>query len=190
MIQLRDKRLDDRDLVDRARTLVRRTQGSRTLCVVNDRADVAAAVGADGVHVGQGDLSVKDARAIVGTQMLIGLSTHSIEQARAAVLDGANYLGAGPTFASRTKSFSDFAGLDYLRAVSSEIQLPTFAIGGITAGNLCSVMAAGVERVAVGSSVVDAPDPGSVTRDLLKMLNETCPAAEAASPSPSRAPSP
>ena len=115
----------------------------RHFAIINDRADIAAAVGADGVHVGQEDLSVKDARAIVGTRMLIGVSTHNIEQARAAVLDGANYLGAGPTFASRTKSFDDFAGLDYLREVSSEIRLPTFAIGGITAENLPSVMAAG-----------------------------------------------
>jgi thiamine-phosphate pyrophosphorylase len=189
MIQLRDKHLDDRDLVARARALVQRTRGSRTLCIINDRADIAAAVGADGVHVGQEDLTVKDARAIVGTRMLIGVSTHNIEQARAAVLDGANYLGAGPTFASRTKSFDDFAGLDYLREVSREIRLPTFAIGGITAENLPSVLGVGIERVAVGSAVVDAADPGIATRELLKMLNVACPAAEAASPSPSFVPS-
>jgi thiamine-phosphate pyrophosphorylase len=140
--------------------------------------------------VGQEDLSVKDVRAIVGTRMLIGVSTHNIEQARAAVLDGANYLGAGPTFASRTKSFDDFAGLDYLREVSGEIRLPTFAIGGIAAENLPSVMAAGIERVAVGSSVVDAADPGIAARELLIILNGTRPAAEAVSPSQSLAPSP
>ena len=189
MIQLRDKHLDDRDLVARARTLVQRTRGSQTLCIVNDRADIAAAVGADGVHVGQEDLSVKDVRAIVGTRMLVGVSTHNIEQARAAVLDGADYLGAGPTFASRTKSFDDFAGLDYLREVSSEIRLPTFAIGGITAENLSSVMTAGIERIAVGAAVVDADDPICAARELLKMLNGTRPAAEAASPVQSLAPS-
>ena len=102
-----------------------------SLAIVNDRADVAAIVGADGVHLGQDDLSVKDARAIVGPRMLVGVSTHNIDQARTAVLDGANYLGAGPTFASRTKAFDDFAGLDYLREVAAEIRLPTFAIGGI-----------------------------------------------------------
>jgi thiamine-phosphate pyrophosphorylase len=189
MIQLRDKHLDGRDLVSRARSLVQRTRGSQTLCIVNDRADIAAAVGADGVHVGQEDLSVKDVRAIVGTQMLIGVSTHNIGQARTAVLDGANYLGAGPTFASRTKSFDDFAGLDYLREVSSEIRLPTFAIGGITAENLPSVMTAGIDRVAVGGAVVDADDPTCTARELLKMLNGTRPAAEAASPVQSLAPS-
>lgn len=190
MIQLRDKHLDDRDLVLRAQRLMERTRGSQTLCIVNDRADIAAAVGTDGVHVGQEDLSVKDARAIVGTRMLIGVSTHNIEQAQAAVLDGANYLGAGPTFKSRTKSFDGFAGLDYLREVSSEIRLPTFAIGGITAENLPSVLSAGVERVAVGSSVVDAANPAIAARELLKVLNSACSAVEAASPTQSLAPSP
>jgi thiamine-phosphate pyrophosphorylase len=194
MIQLRDKRLGDRELVLRARRLVERARGTQTLCIVNDRADIAAAVHADGVHVGQEDLSVKDARAIVGTRMLIGVSTHDIEQARAAVLDGANYLGAGPTFTSRTKSFGDFAGLDYLREVSSEIRLPTFAIGGITAENLPSVLTAGIERVAVGAAVVDTADPAWAARELLSILNRAqkvaLPAAEAASPSQPLAPSP
>jgi thiamine-phosphate pyrophosphorylase len=190
MTQLRDKRLDDGDLVTRGRALVQRTRGSQTLCIVNDRADIAAAVGADGIHVGQEDLSVKNARAIVGTQMLIGVSTHNIEQARAAVLDGANYLGAGPTFASRTKSFDDFAGLDYLREVSSEIRLPSFAIGGITAENLPSVIGAGVERIAVGSSVVDSADPGAAARKLLSILNGRRTAADVAAPSQTLASSP
>jgi thiamine-phosphate pyrophosphorylase len=194
MIQLRDKNLDDRDLVLRARSLVERTRGSKTLCIINDRADIAAAVGADGVHVGQEDLSVKDARTIVGTPMLIGVSTHNIEQARAAVMDGANYLGAGPTFTSQTKRFDDFAGLAYLREVSSEIRLPTFAIGGITADNLPSVMTAGIERVAVGAAVVDAADPTCAVRELLSTLSGTYdrsrPAAEAASTSQSPVPSP
>jgi thiamine-phosphate pyrophosphorylase len=183
MIQLRDKGLDDRELVERARTLVqlvRSTEPSpspslkgrgNTLAIVNDRADIAAIVNADGVHVGQEDLPVKDARAIVGPRMLIGVSTHNIEQARAAVLDGADYLGAGPTFASRTKSFDAFAGLDYLREVSAETRLPTFAIGGIEAGNLHKVNDAGVSRVAVGAAVVDAVEPGAAARKLLDILD-------------------
>jgi thiamine-phosphate pyrophosphorylase len=167
--------------------LVELTRGSRTLSVINDRADIAAAVHADGVHVGQEDLSVKDARAIVGTRLLVGVSTHNIGQARGAVLDGADYLGAGPTFVSRTKSFDAFAGLDYLREVSAEIRLPTFAIGGITAGNVRDVMEAGIGRVAVSGAVVDAVDPASAARELLGILNETHRgaqrAAQAASPS-------
>ena len=206
MIQLRDRRLDDRDLLGRARLLLSLTRGcdrtrpqppappgvgaalndnslepteepgadhdaqGSTLAIINDRADIAAAVGADGVHVGQDDLPCKDVRTIVGTRMLIGVSTHNIEQARAAVLDGANYLGAGPTFASQTKSFESFAGLDYLRAVAAEIRLPAFAIGGVTARNLPEVTATGMNRVAVGSAVTAAGEPASAARELLDML--------------------
>jgi thiamine-phosphate pyrophosphorylase len=177
MIQLRDKNLDDRDLINRGTLLRQATRESRTLFIVNDRADIATAVGADGVHLGQEDLSVKDARAIIGPRMLIGVSTHNINQARTAVLDGANYLGAGPTFTSTTKSFDQFAGLDYLREVAREIQLPTFAIGGITPKNLNDVLATGVARVAVSGAVTSVPKPTSAATELLSMLNTRAPLA-------------
>jgi thiamine-phosphate pyrophosphorylase len=170
MIQLRAKQLDDRDLVARARLLRDITRGSSSLAIINDRADVAAIASADGVHLGQEDLSVKDARAILGPRPLIGVSTHNIAQARRAVVDGANYLGAGPTFASPTKAFDNFAGLDYLRAVAAEIRLPTFAIGGITADNLPEVLAAGITRIAVSSAITAAPDPALVAQKLLSIL--------------------
>jgi thiamine-phosphate pyrophosphorylase len=185
MIQLRDKRLDDRELVARARSLVSLTRRQppaepgadglargRTLAVINDRADIAAAVDADGVHLGQEDLSVKDARTVVGTRMLIGISTHNIGQTRAAVLDGANYLGAGPTFRSSTKEFDSLAGLDYLREVTAETRLPAFAIGGITTQNLREVLATGIRRVAVSGAVTSAVESRSAARRLLDILNE------------------
>jgi thiamine-phosphate pyrophosphorylase len=172
MIQLRDKKLDDRELVQRGQLLVKLTRGSRTVSVINDRADIAAAVHADGVHVGQEDLTVKDARAIVGTGMLIGVSTHNIEQARVAVLDGADYLGAGPTFVSRTKSFGEFAGLDYLRQLTAEISLPTLAIGGITAQNLPNVLSSGISRAAVAAAVTEANSPPAAATELLRIFNE------------------
>jgi thiamine-phosphate pyrophosphorylase len=171
MIQLRDKRLDDRELIARARLLRQITRGTATLVVVNDRADIAAAAQADGVHIGQEDLTSKDARVVLGTEGLVGVSTHSIAQARAAVLDGANYLGAGPTFASQTKAFDDFAGVEYLRQVAAEVRLPTFAIGGITAENLPDVLATGISRVAVGAAITSSHDPASAARRLLGMLN-------------------
>ncbi|HEX4415979.1 MAG TPA: thiamine phosphate synthase [Lacipirellulaceae bacterium] len=177
MIQLRDKNLDDCDLIHRARLLRQITQGTSTLFIVNDRADIAAAVGADGVHLGQEDLGVKDARTIVGPRMLIGVSTHNINQARAAVLDGANYLGAGPIFTSTTKSFAEFAGLEYLREVARETQLPIFAIGGIAANNLNDVLATGISRVAVSGAITNVPDPASATTELLSMLNTREPLA-------------
>lgn len=175
MIQLREKRFDDRDLVDRARLLRKLTRDTTSLAIINDRPDIAAIVDADGVHLGQEDISVKDTRAILGPRPLIGVSTHNIAQARQAVLDGANYLGAGPTFASQTKAFDQFAGLDYLRQVATEIRLPTYAIGGITADNLPDVLAAGITRIAVSSAVTAAEGPALAARNLLVMLENTAP---------------
>jgi thiamine-phosphate pyrophosphorylase len=170
-IQLRDKQLGDRELLARARLLRALTCETPTLCIINDRPDLAALAGADGVHVGQEEISVKDARQIVGTTALVGVSTHSIEQARQAVLDGASYIGVGPTFPSGTKTFEQFPGLDLLKAVAAEIRLPAFAIGGITQENLAEVLAAGITRVAVTGAVVAAPDPAEATRQLLAVLN-------------------
>lgn len=177
MIQLRDKHVDDRELVARARQLRELTRGTPSLAIINDRADVAAIVGADGVHLGQEDLPVKDARAIVGPRMLVGVSTHNIEQARAAALAGANYVGAGPTFASQTKAFDELAGPQYLREVAAETRLPTFAIGGITADNLPEVLATGISRVAVGAAVTNTRRPGVAARELLVMLESPTTAA-------------
>jgi len=173
MIQLRDTKLDDRKLIRRARILRQQTREFPTLAIINDRADVTAITNADGVHIGQEDLSVKEARTIVGMRGLVGVSTHNIGQARAAVLDGANYLGAGPTFPSSTKEFATFAGLDYLRQVAQEIRLPTFAIGGITAQNLPDVLATGITRIAVSGAVTGSSEPVSAVQELSSMLSES-----------------
>ena len=140
------------------------------MAIINDRPDVAAAADADGVHLGQDDMSVKDARAIVGPRKLVGVSTHSIEQGRQAVLDGANYIGVGPTFPSVTKQFDAFPGLELLRQVAAEIRLPAFAIGGITAANLSEVRGAGFHRVAVSSAVTQAASPGDAVAALVSGL--------------------
>ena len=163
-IQLRDKNLPDRELLSRAHCMCARTAGTHTISIVNDHADIARLAGADGLHLGQDDLTVKDARTVVGTQMLIGVSTHAIGQVRQAVLDGANYLGAGPTFVSQTKQFNHFAGPQYLRQVAAETSLPTFAIGGITPDNLAEVLSTGIARVAVGKAVTHSPDRVAVVK--------------------------
>ncbi|NQU21125.1 MAG: thiamine phosphate synthase [Candidatus Nealsonbacteria bacterium] len=170
VLQLRDKRLDDRQLLQRGRLLRELTGGSGTLFVVNDRPDLAALCHADGVHVGQEELSVKDARTIVGPDALVGVSTHTIEQARQAVVDGANYIGVGPTFPSGTKQFDAFPGLDLLRAVAAEIRLPAFAIGGIGPENLPEVLATGVTRVAVSGAILVSANPGVTAQQLLSAL--------------------
>jgi thiamine-phosphate pyrophosphorylase len=173
MIQLRAKKLEDRQLLERARRLRERTHASSTLFIMNDRPDLAVLAGADGVHLGQDDVAVKDARRMVGSGGLIGVSTHSIEQARQAVLDGANYIGVGPTFPSGTKQFARFTGPELLRAVVAEIRLPAFAIGGITTENLPQVMASGVGRIAVSGAVTGAGDPAAAAREILTALGRS-----------------
>jgi thiamine-phosphate pyrophosphorylase len=113
---------------------------------------------------------VKDARAVVGPRKLIGVSTHSIEQARRAVLDGANYIGVGPTFPSATKQFHAFPGLELLRAVAAEIRLPAFAIGGVNADNVADVTATSFTRVAVSSAVTGAASASAAAQELRASL--------------------
>lgn len=175
VVQLRDKQLDDRTLVARGRLLEKLTRDVTTRFIMNDRPDLAVLCNADGVHVGQEELSVKDARAILGPGKLIGVSTHSIEQARAAVLDGADYLGVGPTFPSQTKQFDDFPGLEFVHAMAAEIQLPWFAIGGITGENIADVVNAGAQRVAIGNAVSASHDVRSAIQAIRSALLEPRP---------------
>lgn len=169
-IQLRDKRLTDRELVDRALLLRQVTSGKDTIFIMNDRPDLAYLAGADGVHVGQDELNVRQVRKIVGPQVLVGVSTHSLKQAQQAVLDGADYLGMGPTFASSTKQFKQFPGLDLVRQISHEITLPAFAIGGITSDRLPEVLAAGAKRVAVSAAIAKSAEPGRAAAEMLEIL--------------------
>ncbi len=175
IVQLRDKRLSDRELVSRGHLLREIAQDTDTLFIMNDRPDIASIVRADGVHVGQDELSVPEARSILGPNKLVGVSTHSIEQARQAVLDGANYIGCGPTFPSETKAFDEFPGLAFLRAVSDEISLPAFAIGGINVDNLSDVRLAGFGRVAVSNCVTAAESPSNSVRQLRSACSKALP---------------
>lgn len=164
VIQLRDKRLDDRTLLARAVLLRKLTTGSRTLFVMNDRPDLAVLSGADGVHLGQEETPAVDARRLVGPRQLVGISTHRIEQARQAAADGADYIGVGPVFESTTKAFPGYPGLELCRAIAAEIDLPAFAIGGITIDRLPELLATGIERVAVSAAIVNATDPAAAAR--------------------------
>lgn len=170
VLQLRDKQLPDRELLERAMLLRQLTRGTQVTFIMNDRVDLALAAGADGVHLGQDELPVGTARRLMGPQALIGVSTHAIDQARQAVLDGANYIGCGPTFPSKTKAFEEFPGLQYLRQVTREIKLPAFAIGGIDRDNLQEVRRAGFSRIAVSGSVINASDPAEAASTLARLL--------------------
>lgn len=178
MIQVREKELTDRQYIAHCRDVRRWTRERDALMIVNDRPDIAAMVDADGVHVGQDECSVADARAIVGPNRLVGVSTHAIEQARQAVLDGADYLGVGPTFPSRTKSFEEFPGLAFVNQVAREIALPWFAIGGIGLDRLDDVMIAGASRVAVSSAICAATNPRSAAEQFLYTLGGELPLAD------------
>ena len=173
MLQFRDKTLDDRAYLERATAARKLTADSETLLIMNDRAAIAAIVAADGLHVGQDDLSVRDARSVVGPEMLIGVSTSSIEMARSAVLDGANYIGIGPVFPSATKHFDTLQGTHPLEQVSADVSLPAFAIGGIDSTNLEQVLATGVERVAVSQAVVGSVEPANAARELIALLRKS-----------------
>lgn len=170
VLQLRDKRLRDRELVERARLLRQVTRDAATLFIVNDRPDIARLADADGVHVGQDELSVADCRTIVGLDRLVGVSTHSVAQTQQAVADGADYIGCGPTFPSQTKQFAEFPGVGFLQAVRPGLPIPAFAIGGIQLANVSQVLAAGFQRIAVSSAVTAASDPVAAVRSLLELL--------------------
>jgi thiamine-phosphate pyrophosphorylase len=171
IVQLREKSLSDREFLNRARQVRRWTREAGAIFIVNDRPDVAALVEADGVHLGQDDMPVREARRIVGPNALIGVSTHSLDQLRGAVLDGASYVGIGPVFASPTKQFDGLRGLDFIREASTESTLPAFALGGITPGNLGQVIASGAKRVAVSSAICSADEPRPIALAMRNQLN-------------------
>lgn len=174
-IQLREKTLESRELLERALRLVEIARPRYVSVIVNDRVDIALLAGADGVHVGQKDLTVKDVRKIAGFELLVGVSTTNIEQAQAALRDGADYCGVGPVFETATKDApggrtdGSVAGLGYVREyVGHEPALPShLAIGGITPGNVGEVHGAGAVGVAVSSAVCGARDVVGVCRGLV-----------------------
>jgi thiamine-phosphate pyrophosphorylase len=171
VVQLREKDLGYRDLLQRARQVRQWTRDAGVLFIVNDRPDIARLAEADGVHLGQDDLPVRDARRIVGPDALIGVSTHSVEQLQQAIRDGASYVGIGPVFPSRTKQFEELAGLEYVRQAMGETSLPAFALGGITLENAPQVLAAGAKRLAVSSAICGADEPRPVARALRAILD-------------------
>ncbi|MCS7046512.1 MAG: thiamine phosphate synthase [Gemmataceae bacterium] len=171
IIQLREKNRSDRELLSLARELRRLTRRLGALFIVNDRPDIAQLSDADGVHLGQDDLPVQEARRIVGPERLIGVSTHNLRQLERAVAEGASYVGIGPTFPSTTKEFAELAGLEYLRAAAGATTLPAFAIGGITLTNVSAVLSAGASRIAVSHAICTADDPRGVARAFKDALN-------------------
>jgi thiamine-phosphate pyrophosphorylase len=170
LVQLRDKHATARKVCADSRLLIDRVAGRGVRVVVNDRADIAAMVGASGVHVGQDDLPVEEARKICGNSCWVGVSTHNIEQLRAADLTSADYIAVGPVFQTSTKENPDpVVGLELVRAARKLTRKPLVAIGGITIQSAGAVFRAGADSVAVISDLVAALDPGQRAREYLTM---------------------
>jgi thiamine-phosphate pyrophosphorylase len=166
--QLRDKQVEGRVLMQYARCAVSALEGKSASVIVNDRVDVALASGAAGVHLGQTDMDIADARRIAGNKLWIGVSTHDLQQAVMAESAGADYIGCGPTFPSPTKQFQQFPGVDFIRQACSTVAIPCFAIGGISEANLEQVMHAGCRQIAVSSAILGSEQPVA-TAQRLKM---------------------
>ncbi|MEK7372588.1 MAG: thiamine phosphate synthase [candidate division NC10 bacterium] len=170
VVQLREKTMPMAELFPLARTLRERCRRAGALFIVNDRADLALALGADGLHVGQEDLPAAAARRILRPGMILGVSTHDEPQARRAREDGADYIAVGSIFPTGTKAGFQLVGLDLLRELRPRLGVPVVAIGGITEANAAQVMEAGADAAAVISAVCGTPDPREATARLLEVM--------------------
>ncbi|MEW6247699.1 MAG: thiamine phosphate synthase [Nitrospirota bacterium] len=172
LFQYRDKSSPMREAYERALALRRAASDAGSLLIVNDRCDLALAVDADGVHLGQEDLPLPHARSLLGPGKIIGISTHRPEQVKEADEGGADYVGFGPIFPTGTKPDHDpVVGLDGLRAIRPLTDLPVFAIGGITIESVDSIVGTGADGVSVISAVLAAPDIGQAVRAFTARLS-------------------
>lgn len=171
LLQLRAKGMHAVDHLELARKIGAECRRYDAIFIVNDRADIAMLADADGLHLGQDDMPIDEARKMIGTGKLIGISTHGPKEAREAVMAGADYIGYGPVFKTGTKKDADAVkGLEGLRAVRSEVSLPVVAIGGINDGNILSIFDAGANAAAVISALAGASDIKQATCNMLNLL--------------------
>jgi len=176
-IQLRAEHLDDKELLKLAIKLRKITRTHNVLFIINNRIDIALLSNADGVHLGQTDCSIRDARKILGPDKIIGATSHSIKEAIAAQANGADYISVGPMFSSPTKPHLAPAGFSYLKEVAKKIHIPYVAIGGITVGNLPVLLKAHKRlfkeplRVAVSSGILNTNNIYKATRQIAGILN-------------------
>ncbi len=168
-VQLREKGLEGGELLRRAKIVAEKCRTAGALSIVNDRADIAVMAGADGVHVGQGDVPCGDARRMLGMGKVVGVATENVGQARAAVEAGATYVALGPMFETRTKEKPRLAGPAYAKEAAAEFGgvVPLLPIGGITLGNVGELLAAGMERACVCSAVISQADVGGAVRGFI-----------------------
>jgi thiamine-phosphate pyrophosphorylase len=174
IMQLRDKTSSKRLILEKAKALRELTQRYGALFIVNDHIDIAIASEADGVHLGQDDLPLEEARRILGADKIIGISTHRIEEAREAEQGGADYIGVGPVYPTKTKT--DVVApvtLSYVRQAASEIRIPFVAIGGIKLHNVDEVLEAGATRICAVSEIVGSTDVVGMCQAFLQRMSES-----------------
>jgi len=165
IVQLREKNTAKKAILKDARRLKSLFGNGQGVLIMNDHADIAKLIKADGVHLGQDDLPIKEARKILGKDKIIGISCHSLRQALVAQKNGADYIGIGPVFKTPTKPGLKPIGLGALKSINKKIRIPAFAIGGINKGNLSRVLSAGVSKIAVCRQICSVKDvPGSIKK--------------------------
>jgi thiamine-phosphate pyrophosphorylase len=170
LIQYRNKNISSRLLFERTASLLRHLRSFPMRLIVNDRADIAALAGAGGVHVGQEDLPVGQARAICGPGRWVGVSTHTVEQVREAAATSADYIAIGPVFATQTKQNPDpVVGIEFIRRARALTSKPLVAIGGITLLHAEEVFRSGADSIAVARDLIEAPDPRARAKEFLDL---------------------
>lgn len=170
VVQLREKTAPAKKIIELGRKVKQLCAEFGAVFIVNDRVDIACVLEADGVHLGQDDMSVEDARKILPQGAIVGVSTHAPEQAQKAVADGADYIGTGPVFTTPTKPGRASVGLDYIKWSAQNIDIPAFAIGGIDLDNVEQVLDAGAKRVAVVRAVINAKDPAKAAQTFINQI--------------------
>ena len=171
-VQLREKELDEAAFLQEAKELCALCRRYGVPFIVNDNVDVAQACGADGVHVGQEDMKAGEVRRRVGEDMILGISVHTVEEARRAVRDGADYLGLGAVFPTSTKTDADQMSNETLRDICGAVEIPVVAIGGLNRDNILRLSGSGVDGVALVSAIFGAEDIEAACRELCALSEQ------------------
>lgn len=169
VVQLREKNCSSKEFFDIATRLKKITASKNIPLIVNDRIDIAQAIDAEGVHIGQTDLPCKVARKILGAEKIIGVSVSNVEEAIQAEIDGANYLGVGAMFATATKTDAKIVTLDTLKKIRTAVKIPIVAIGGINLETISKIKPANIDGVAVVSAIIAAENPKRAAENLLSL---------------------
>lgn len=172
-IQLREKNMDDTTFLQEAREILTLCRQYKVPFIVNDNVDVALACGADGIHVGQEDIAAGEARHRIGTDKILGVSVHTVDEAREAVRNGADYLGAGAVFPTGTKTDARPMPIETLRAICNAVDVPVVAIGGISQSNIWQLSQSGVDGAALVSAIFAAEDIEAACLELRKLAEQT-----------------